>query len=58
MATLSEPGDQLRAEKVAIEAMEIGKPKVFSRTSTHRGQTTVAERNVLCVILKKMVVAR
>ena len=58
MATLTSKGDQLRAEKVAIEAMAIDHKGVFTRTSAHRGQYAIATRNVVCVIEKEMVLAK
>jgi len=51
-------GDRLRAEKVAVEAMKITTKPVFRRTGSHKGQLAVAERNVECVIVKKMVLAK
>ena len=51
-------GDQLRGEKISIEAMEIDFKGVIRRTSKHRGQWAVAKRNVLCVIEKEMILAK
>ena len=58
MATLINRGDQLRAEKVSIEAMKIEHKGVFARTGHHEGQLAIAERNVVCVIEKEMVLAK
>jgi hypothetical protein len=51
-------GDKLRAEKVVIEALKITTKGVFRRTGGHNAQRAVAERNVECVVTKKMVLAR
>lgn len=51
-------GDKLRAEKVVIEALKITSKGVFRRTGGHNAQRAVAERNVECVVTKKMVLAR
>ena len=51
-------GDKLRAEKVVIEALKITTKGVFCRTGGHNAQRAVAERNVECVIIKKMILAR
>lgn len=58
MGTLTSSGDQLKGEKVSIEAMKIEKKGVFRRTGTHNGQYAIAERNVLCVIEKEMIIAK
>lgn len=58
MTTGVNPGDKLRAYKIAVEAMSIVIKPIFHRTGAHRGQRAVAERNVECVILKKMVLAK
>lgn len=57
MATLTKLGDQLRAQKVSIEAMKIEHRGTFSRTGAHRSQRAIAERNVVCVIEKEMIIA-
>ena len=51
-------GDKLRTEKVVIEALKITQRGVFRRTGGHNAQRAVAERNVECIITKKMVLAR
>ena len=51
-------GDKLRGEKIVIEALRITKKGVFRRTGGHNAQRAVAERNVECVITKKMVLAK
>ena len=51
-------GDKLRAEKVVIEALKITTKGVFRRTDGHNAQRAIAERNVECVITKKMILAR
>ena len=51
-------GDRLRGEKVVIEALKITSKGVFRRTGGHNAQRAIAERNVECVITKKMVLAR
>ena len=51
-------GDRLRADKVVIEALKITQKGVFRRTGGHNAQRAVAERNVECVITKKMILAR
>ena len=51
-------GDKLRGEKVVIEALKITSKGVFRRTGGHNAQRAIAERNVECVITKKMVLAR
>ena len=51
-------GDKLRAEKVVIHALKITSKGVFRRTGGHNAQRAVAERNVECVIVKKMILAQ
>lgn len=51
-------GDRLLAERVVIEAMNITPKRVIRRTGAHRGQRAIAERNVECVIVRKMVLAK
>ena len=51
-------GDKLRGEKVVVEALKITTKGVFRRTGGHNAQRAIAERNVECVITKKMILAR
>lgn len=51
-------GDKLRGEKIVIEALKITKRGVFRRTGGHNAQRAIAERNVECIITKKMVLAK
>ena len=52
-------GDSLRAERIVVTALKITiAKKPFRRTSGHNAQRAIAERNVECVILKKMVLAK
>ena len=51
-------GDRLRAEQVVIYALKITQKGVFRRTGGHNSQRAVAERNVECVIMKPMVLAK
>lgn len=51
-------GDNLRGEKIVIEALKITKKGIFRRTGGHNAQRAIAERNVECIITKKMVLAK
>ena len=51
-------GDRLLAERVVIQAMKITPKPITRRTGAHRGQRAVAERNVECVIVRKMLMSK
>ena len=44
------PGDALRADKIAVQARSIDRVSVTKRTHSHRGQFTVLRDNAYCVI--------
>ncbi len=58
MTTVVEPGDELKGEKVAVQARKINKPQEFRMTGGHNGHRFVVERNVTCTILKKTVISK
>lgn len=50
MPTLFEAGDALRADRVAINARRLSRPRVIARTGRHQAQSIVARDTVYCVI--------
>lgn len=56
--TLVNRGDNLKAEKISIQARIIILKGEFRMTRGHNGHRAIAERNVLCVIEKEMVLSK
>ena len=50
MTELTNVGDSIRGERIAVEASEISKPMVTKRSAAHKGQSAKLIRNAYCVI--------
>ena len=54
MGTLHGHGDAINGERIMCTCKKIGKPGLFHRTNTHRGQRVVLTGGVHCVIEKEL----
>ena len=52
MSTLTDAGDALLAERVAITARRLSKVKLIARTGRHQAKAITAYDDVYCVIDK------